>query len=816
MLKHIQESNMAKKKMYIMTYDHGGFVLWQEKVARQLGQAIEWLEKYPKFKIGLDYEAFTFDEMAVTAPEIMEKISENLKKHPGRFGLGSTTYGQPLSLFISEESNVRQLTYAIRSNLKHFGQTPPVYCISEFALNNQTPQLLKLSGFKAAIMRTHVMNYGYQRDFDSAWGNWIGRDGTAIPAVPSYTEEGVGFCNTTLDNWIITRWPKGSKYSLEDFEKRFEKYEPLLASRYDDLTLRYEELVEDALKHDNWEFILLEDIPEIYGEPKDELRTNDNDFHGKMPWGYCGGEIFNGCRASEVNATLAERLNAIAVMLGGISKQAKLEEAWRNVLVAQHHDVTICGLLDLARRFLPASLAASKEAADASMEYLASRFAVPGEDGILVVNTNGFPVTEWVEVAGRGCACDGGTLLPTESAGEGRIRILVTLGAMEVKRLTVRARDAVTIPAEFIWDPKSGKLTTPLYRIHLTGKGIASIDSADGHRYVDNGAGKLFQGYVEDVDCISSEEAWKVTTGAHSATAVKTGTIGGIPFHFEMVLHRDNPRIDCSVSFDIHGEHIGRTGVTKGLTTDHNVNGSVHEEKLCFILNTCLDQNRRMVRDLPFTISDWDGQVARPEPFWYEGATVLVDQKVSPEESFHDVTYLQGLYWVALRDTKQGVAVINKGCMGSAILGNEMRIPLIFANTYPCGTRMLDGTFAAQFSIYPFGADTSDVDVHRQALQYAYPVQSCNIAPGNGDLDKIAMASFTANSDAVILTALYPENSALYARFCNYSDSAAKATFTPAMGKVTGEVDLLGNALATSNGEMDFHPWEIKTIRIEL
>lgn len=109
------------------------------KVARQLNQAIEWLEKYPKFKIGLDYEAFTFDEIAETAPGIMEKISRNLKKHPGRFGLGSTTYGQPLWLFISEESNVRQLTYAIRSNLKHFGQTPPVYCISEFALNNQPP-----------------------------------------------------------------------------------------------------------------------------------------------------------------------------------------------------------------------------------------------------------------------------------------------------------------------------------------------------------------------------------------------------------------------------------------------------------------------------------------------------------------------------------------------------------------------------------------------------------------------------------------------------------------------------------------------------
>ena len=807
---------MDNKKMYIMTYDHGGFVLWQEAVARQLKQAIEWLEKYPDFKIGLDYEAFTFDEMAKTAPEIMEMIAESLKKYPGRFGLGSTTYGQPLSLFISEESNVRQLTYAIRSNLKHFGQTPPVYCISEFALNNQSPQLLKLAGFVAAIMRTHVMNYGYQRDFDSAYGNWIGRDGTGIPAIPSYIGEGVGFCNTTLDNWIITRWPHGSDYSLEDFQKKFEKYEPLLASRYDDLTLRHEECVADALKHDNWEFVLLEDLPGIYGEPKEELRTDDNDFHGKMPWGYCGSEIFNGCRAAEVNAAIAERLNAMSVALGGDSQQEKLEEAWQNVLVAQHHDVTICGLLDLARRFLPDSLAASKAAEDASVDQLAARFAVPNGSSILAINTNAFPVTQWVEAEGRGCAYDGETPLPTESAGEGRVRILVSLDAMEIKRLTLKIHDSITVPAEFSWDATTGILTTPLYRIHLTNKGIASIADRGSKLFVDNGEGKLFRGYVEDVDSISSEEPWRITTGAHSATAIKAGTIGGIPFRFEMVLHRDNPRIECSASFDIHGQRIGRTGVTKGLAIDHNVNGSVHEEKLCFVLDANVDQNRRMVRDLPYTISDWDGQVAKPEPFWYEGATVLVDQKVSPEESFNSVTYLQGLYWLALRDDKQGIAVMNKGCMGSAILGNEVRIPLMFANEYPCGTRMLDGTFDVQFALYPFGAEISDVAVHRQALTYAYPVVCRTIPAGNGDLEKLTMANLTTGSESVILTALYPEDGAIFARFCNYSDDSAAATFSPAFGKVTAETDLLGNKLADSNGQMEFHPWQIKTLRIEL
>ena len=44
----------------------------------------------------------------------------------------------------------------------------------------------------------------------------------------------------------------------------------------------------------------------------DELKTEDNDFHVQMPWGYCGNEIFNGVRKAEVEAVQAEKLNAFS------------------------------------------------------------------------------------------------------------------------------------------------------------------------------------------------------------------------------------------------------------------------------------------------------------------------------------------------------------------------------------------------------------------------------------------------------------------------------------------------------------------------
>lgn len=131
---------MEKKKLYILTYDHGRYVLWKDAVKPRLKEHFEWMKKYPNVRIGLDYESLTFDEFSKCDPEVVELAVKLVAQYPDRIGLGATTYGQPLSLSISEESNSRQLTYAVKTNMKYFGKTPDVYAISEFALNNQTPQ----------------------------------------------------------------------------------------------------------------------------------------------------------------------------------------------------------------------------------------------------------------------------------------------------------------------------------------------------------------------------------------------------------------------------------------------------------------------------------------------------------------------------------------------------------------------------------------------------------------------------------------------------------------------------------------------------
>lgn len=84
----------ADPPLYLLTYDHGGLVLWgRDHFLQYLRSAVEWLDRYPSFKIGLDNEAHTYDQLADEAPEVLEEIRGYLRKYQGRFGIGTCTYG---------------------------------------------------------------------------------------------------------------------------------------------------------------------------------------------------------------------------------------------------------------------------------------------------------------------------------------------------------------------------------------------------------------------------------------------------------------------------------------------------------------------------------------------------------------------------------------------------------------------------------------------------------------------------------------------------------------------------------------------------
>ncbi len=805
---------MKNEPLYILTYDHGGYVLWADRVKPRLKDIREWMKKYPRLRIGLDYESFTFDEFMRQDPEVVTMIGELLKDFPDRIGLGATTYGQPLSLYISEESNIRQLSYAVKTNLHYFGITPDVYCISEFALNNQTPQMISLCGYKAAILRSHVMGYGYTKTFDVPWGKWVGKDKTEIPAVPVYNGQGRGYNCTTLDNWILSRWPDDTDISLEDFRETFKNYSPLLASRYDDLTQPIEKVTAEIEKHDDYKYVLLEDIPTIYGEPEHILDMTDNDFHSQMPWGYCGNEIFNGCRKGEAEAVQAEKLNALSVMLGGKSLHTKTEEAWKYILAAQHHDVTICGLLDLARRFIPSSLSLSEEVKEESFRIIEENFAHKDGESLFVMNPHSFPVKALIKTeCTEKMYVDGAISEIINENGKQLLVSEISLPPLTAKSLSLTNEETITDKA-FTVNEQKGTLSTPFYKVTADKNGIKSIISSDTSKDIfTHEKGRLLTGHINGKDCVF-EGTYRITAKKTFAEIEFTGNMDTVPCIFTMTFFRESPRIDCRLTCTVkETDRIGRTDITEGRPVPLTLNGHHHHDKLCFTFDLNLSKDRKMFRDLPFSIAQWDGQLRKTEEYWYPDDRILIDTPVSPEESFENITHLQGVYWIALRDENGGAAIMNKGCMGSAVHGNRVYIPLIYSNEYMCGTKILDGDFINEFSILPFDASTSNTDIHKAAMEYNMPVISKVTGKGNGAYSSFCLGELTSDNDGVILTALYPEDGSITARMCNFSDSSAAAVLTVNNKPVSKETDLLGNEIApVTNGRLQLSPWKILTV----
>jgi len=795
--------------LYLLTYDHGGVVLWgQEHFLKHLHSATEWLDRYPGFKIGLENEAYTYDHLAEHNPEILQQIREYMKRYAGRFGIGTCTYGQPLSVFVNEESNIRQIGYALEADRHLLNCSPDVYLMSEHAMHSQIPQILKGFGFEGAIMRTHYMMYGYNPTFDAAIGWWAGLDGSRIAAIPTYVGEGAEFGRTTQDNWILTRYPgPDCNTPLEKFREDFARIEPLLASRADDSGLRREELVKEYEGNSRYRWILLEELFPTFPAPETELKTVPNDFHVRMPWGYCGNEIWNTSRRAEVEVLTAERLAAIAHLLGGPGRETENKRAWKNLLIAQHHDVQICGLLADARRFLTASLAASGGVKDDCLRYAASRMEGGKTAQVTVFNPHSWSRRDWVDVLvslPKGAAVALGVrqdeeavpaaLLSADRYSDGSIQnahlaVLADVPALGFASYSVspvqdrppQESTQIEIDAEDL------SITTPYVALRLNRDGgiDSLLERKTGRSILQSGRrSSFFAGTIEGRQC-ESRGLWVIEKGrggAPWAVARESGLVGSIPYTLEMVLRADSPRLDCSVRFNFQGQRIGRLSDNKRDSSSP----FVHEEKLRFKMFPAVGDNSMGVRDLPFAVA-------------------------TTSES-----YVNGLYWTALADAGGGVAIFNRGTMGSVREADGgFSVPLAYAMYYIWGTRMLNGDFTYEFAVYPFAGDWNQADLHRRAIEYNFPCVGVCTAPGDGRLgDNVCLLE--AGSSDVVVSALYNEAGKSYIRMYEYMGRGGRALlrYLPGKARLT-DVDLTGREGEAVSGSLMFRPWQIRTVQIE-
>lgn len=803
----LKKPDSGREPLYMLTYDHGGLVLWgPDHFAKYLRSAVSWLDRYPGFKIGLDNEAYTYDFLSQKDTALLGELKGYLLHYKGRFGIGTCTYGQPLSQFINDESNIRQIGYAIETDKTLFNYKPEVYLMSEHAMHSQIPQILNGFGFKGAIMRTHFMMYGYNPTYNSAIGWWIGRDGTRIPAIPTYRGEGNGFGWVTEDNLILTRYP-GPECSepLEAFRAKFSNINPLLATRADDSGLRQEDLVRQYEGNPDFRWVLLDDLLKLYPPPSDEYNTLPDDFHVRMPWGYCGNEIWNMSRQAEIKILVAERLAAMQTLYGGENHESMVTRSWKNLLVAQHHDIQICGILDDARKFLPASICTSDSVIQASMSYFSSLLQSNGLSQILVFNPLSWDRSELIDVTvvipgnvNNLSIKKGNKTIPFEIASREYLTknrstkltllVLIEIPALSFQSLSVEeAKQKPESSGRMIIDKQNRLATTPYWNIKLDNiGGIADItDRQTGEKMLGKMRNAYFAGAING-QSYESTGKWNldsIVLNDNRLILSETGTIGPIPYRLEMKLFGDSPVIYFTAKFHFSNEMIGKMTDNKRETAS----AFLHEEKLRFKIFPSLGIGTTGIRDLPFTIAETEDK------------------------------YIEGNYWTALADGHKGLAYFNRGNMGSVHEEDgSFSLPLAYSMYYIWKTVILNGDYSYEFAVYPFKGKWDDAGLQRRALEYSYDcVTWCTTKRKNNSLSELQPFSIDAHD--VIMSAFYTMQGKPYIRFYEPYGEKSEITFK-CLDEETliNEVNLAGDELGKINSSVSFHPWQIRTFRLDI
>lgn len=770
------------KTVAIANYEHLGKVCWGNDTMRRLFHTEEErLEKYPGVRYGWDNEAYTYDNLAEEDPELLEYMKYLKEKYPDRIQIGAVSYGQPLSYYINGESNVRQLTEGIRTDLEYFGQRPYVYNMSEHGMHAQIPQLIAQAGFTGAVMRTSFCMYGVNPEYPASCIRWFGPDGVMpVPTVPTYpgeqchcavngyshdrrTLEFAFFGANTLDNKILLDYPVNAPWGgLEEFRDRFAgRIKNIVAFRADD-PRQPEGIVAEYHQKPGFTWVLDEEILAAAGEPETDVHSEVNDWQVRMPWGLCGNWIWEKCGTDESRLFALDSLDALRTAAGKKSHDEELREAWKMLLICQHHDVQICGLEADAHKCF--------DRGDRAMERAERDVLGEGKTGY-------FNPLPWkrADEDGRGALC----VSPAREEEDSDCTL------------------------------KDGVLRTPFYEAKLDPEGgfLSMRERETGREIFASGRRSgILAGTVDGQPRLECG-AWQLENASGKAALIDSGAIGGIPYEVRWTFYAKHPRVDCSVKLEPAGQFIGR----KTADPRDAQSAFVHDEKLRMKFYPALPDTAMGWRDAPYAVAETNRQS------------------------------LECNHWAAVSDGENGFAIFNRGvrCVSREVDG-ALSVPLAYSMYYIwSGTltkeyyrdeeirraqagetskelvskHFLNGVYETRLAFLPFTGTWEQAQLQRRALEYSNPC----VAVSAETAEAIRAAGFELElPENAFLSSLYTREGKLYLRL--YELAGREAVVSPRLrgraARLT-PVDFLENPTGEPVGEITLGAHQVRTWLVE-
>lgn len=324
----------SQQKAYFVDGYHGGvyghYPMWVTQFM------VDKLTEHPEWQLGLEIEPETWDTVKVKEPVAYNNF-KNIATDK-RVEFTNPAYAQPYCYNISGESIIRQFEYGIKKIHQHFPDvTFTTYSVEEPCFTSSLPLILRLFGFKYAVLKCPNTCWGgYTAPYGGQLVNWIGTDGTAILTVPRYASEELEDNST----WQTKAWDNSEAYLKASFNQGIENP---VGMCYQDAGwkngpwLGYGENVKNKSIYTTWR---------NYFENISNKKTNDNyyfsqeDMHVNLMWGsQVLQKIAQEVRVSENKIIIAEKIAAMANIDNKYNPiQERIDEAWRTLMMAQHHD----------------------------------------------------------------------------------------------------------------------------------------------------------------------------------------------------------------------------------------------------------------------------------------------------------------------------------------------------------------------------------------------------------------------------------------------------------------------------------------------
>lgn len=335
------------QQAYFVDGYHGGIyghypVKWKTQFI------VDQLNMHPDWRICLEIEPETWDTVQIRTPQAYQQFKKIANGYQVEFT--NPTYAQPYCYNISGESIIRQFQYGMDKIRKHFPDVNIVtYSVEEPCFTSCLPQILKLFGFKYAVLKCPNTCWG---GYTSAYGgelvNWIGTDGTSILTVPRYACEKLEKNST----WQTTAWCNSDSYlqACRDmgikhpvgmcFQDAGWKNGPWIGSgkniKNNSIYVRWKDYIEGI----------------SMGTTEDDWYFSQEDMHVNLMWGsQVLQKIAQEVRTSENKIVMAEKMSVMAYLENAYTcKQVDLDGAWRTLMLAQHHDSWIVPYNKLNKR----------------------------------------------------------------------------------------------------------------------------------------------------------------------------------------------------------------------------------------------------------------------------------------------------------------------------------------------------------------------------------------------------------------------------------------------------------------------------------